>query len=131
MLRGWMVLGVMAGVTALGVGCGSSGDDGDTGGETTSTSSGGGSCPTQAKGTVGNKITFWSWEDIGMALLNLNSVIKLELYSGSVTPSDADAGIVRPAGASARLPDEEENLGRSRNKEFNEGGFSSPIVTQF
>ena len=80
---------------------------------------------------VGNKITFWSWEDIGMALLNLNSVIKMELYSGSVTPSDADAGIVRPASASARLPDDEENLGRSRNKEFNEGGFSSPIVTQF
>ena len=78
---------------------------------------------------VGNKITFWSWEDIGMAFLNLNSVVKMELYSGSVTPTDSSIGWTRPAGASMRLPSDEENLGRLRNPI--EDGFQSPLVTQF
>jgi hypothetical protein len=72
---------------------------------------------------VGNKITFWCWEDIGMAFLNLNSLIKMELYSGSVTPGLEDAG--HPI----RLPADEEDLGRARNRA--DDGFQSPIVTQF
>lgn len=72
---------------------------------------------------IGNKITFWCWEDIGMAFLNLNSLIKMELYSGSVTPDFEDAGY------EARLPADEEDLGRARNKA--DDGFQSPIVTQF
>jgi len=72
---------------------------------------------------VGNKITFWCWEDIGMAFLNLNSLIKLELYSGSVTPGLVDTG------HAIRLPADEEDLGRARNRA--DDGFQSPIVTQF
>jgi hypothetical protein len=72
---------------------------------------------------VGNKITFWCWEDIGMAFLNLNSLIKLELYSGSVTPGLVDTG------HTIRLPADEEDLGRARNRA--DDGFQSPIVTQF
>jgi hypothetical protein len=72
---------------------------------------------------VGNKITFWCWEDIGMAFLNLNSLIKMELYSGSVTPNNTDTGF------EIRLPADEEDLGRARNRA--EDGFQSPIVTQF
>ena len=72
---------------------------------------------------VGNKITFWCWEDIGMAFLNLNSLIKMELYSGSVTPSFTDNDF------EMRLPADEEDLGRARNRA--DDGFQSPIVTQF
>ena len=72
---------------------------------------------------IGNKITFWCWEDIGMAFLNLNSLIKMELYSGSVTPTLVDTG------HEIRLPADEEDLGRARNRA--EDGFQSPIVTQF
>ena len=72
---------------------------------------------------VGNKITFWCWEDIGMAFLNLNSLIKMELYSGSVTPGHLTAG------SEIRLPQDEEELGRARNRA--DDGFQSPIVTQF
>jgi hypothetical protein len=73
---------------------------------------------------VGNKITFWCWEDIGMAFLNLNSLIKMELYSGSVTP-----GNVTSDDFSTRLPADEEDLGRSRNRA--DDGFVNPVVTQF
>ena len=72
---------------------------------------------------VGNKITFWCWEDIGMAFLNLNSIVKMELYSGSVTPTVEDSG------HAVRLPQDEEQLGRLRNKA--EDGFTNPLVTQF
>jgi hypothetical protein len=74
---------------------------------------------------IGNKITFWCWEDIGMAFLNLNSLIKLELYSGSVTPTLETNATT----AVTRLPADEEDLGRSRNRA--DDGFISPIVTQF
>jgi len=74
---------------------------------------------------VGNKITFWCWEDIGMAFLNLNSLVKLELFGGSVTPDHADTG------SPIRLPADEENLGRARNQQFGDDGFISPVVSQF
>ena len=74
---------------------------------------------------VGNKITFWCWEDIGMAFLNLNSLVKMELYSGSVTPGSG----LQDTGFEIRLPADEEDLGRSRNKA--EDGFINPLVTQF
>ena len=74
---------------------------------------------------VGNKITFWCWEDIGMAFLNLNSLVKLELFGGSVTPDHANNG------SAIRLPSDEENLGRARNQQFGDDGFISPVVSQF
>ena len=58
-----------------------------------------------------------------MAFLNLNSLIKMELYSGSVTPGLTDTGF------GIRLPADEEDLGRARNRA--DDGFQSPIVTQF
>lgn len=72
---------------------------------------------------IGNKITFWCWEDIGMAFLNLNSLVKMELYSGSVTPDYVTTG------SETKLPADEESLGRRRNKI--DDGFQSPLVTQF
>ena len=79
---------------------------------------------------VGNKITFWCWEDIGMAFLNLNSLVKMELYSGSVTPS-LETGAIGGLSSADRLPADEEDLGAARNKLQNDGDFMSPIVTQF
>lgn len=72
---------------------------------------------------VGNRITWWAWEDIGMALLNLNSMVKMELYPGSVTPGHTSAGYA------AKLPSDEEDLGKNQNKAAD--GFVSPLVTQF
>lgn len=40
---------------------------------------------------VANTITFQAWEDIAMALVNIASVRKLELYSGDATANDADS----------------------------------------
>lgn len=79
---------------------------------------------------VGNKITFWCWEDIGMAFLNLNSLVKMELYSGSVTPGFETAQIGGLSSAD-RLPATEENLGRARNQAFSDGNFINPVVTQY
>lgn len=79
---------------------------------------------------VGNKITFWCWEDIGMAFLNLNSLVKMELYSGSVTPGH-ETVIYNGLTYLSRLPATEENLGRARNQAFADGSFVAPLVTQF
>jgi hypothetical protein len=47
-----------------------------------------------------NRISWQAWEDLGMLLLNVNSVKKLELYSGDTSANDADgllaAGTVSP-----------------------------------
>jgi hypothetical protein len=72
-----------------------------------------------------NKIEWGAWEDIGMSLINLNSVVKLELYRGSVTP---DAGLF-DAGYEVKLVADEEELGKKNNKA--EDGFISPLVKQF
>ncbi len=77
---------------------------------------------------VGNKITFWCWEDIGMAFLNLNSLVKMELYSGSVTPG-LETSAIGGLSSADRLPADEEQLGRARNKAGD--GFINPVVTQF
>lgn len=77
---------------------------------------------------VGNRITWWCWEDIGMALININSVVKLELFSASVTPS-FETGAVGGLSSADRLPVDEEDLGKNINKA--DDGFMSPLVTQF
>jgi hypothetical protein len=75
-----------------------------------------------------NKIEWGAWEDIGMSLINLNSVVKLELYRGSVTPgfTDADGG---GQSYESKLVADEEELGKKNNKA--EDGFISPLVKQF
>ena len=75
-----------------------------------------------------NKIEWGAWEDIGMSLINLNSVVKLELYSASVTPGFAD-GVVDGQGPESKLVADEEELGKKNNKA--EDGFISPLVKQF
>lgn len=54
---------------------------------------------------------FWqSWMDVGVGIVNISSVRKLELYSGSVTPGATDAGF------EARLPLDEDALGQMNNR---------------
>jgi len=75
-----------------------------------------------------NKIEWGAWEDIGMSLINLNSLVKLELYPGSVTPGKESAAVGNVTYASKLVADEEE-LGQKNNKA--EDGFISPLVKQF
>jgi len=39
---------------------------------------------------VGNKLTFFAWEDIALSLVNIASVRKVETYSGDATANDAN-----------------------------------------
>jgi hypothetical protein len=59
---------------------------------------------------IANLITWQSWEDIAMSVINIASVRKLELYSGDATSLDAD-GIL-----SGAIPVEEEDLGAVNNR---------------
>jgi hypothetical protein len=73
---------------------------------------------------IANLITWQSWEDIGMAVINIRSVTKLELYSGSVNPNLAPV-----AGSAAALPRDEEDLGAENNRA--DLGNTFPQVDQF
>jgi hypothetical protein len=75
-----------------------------------------------------NKIEWGAWEDIGMSLINLNSLVKLELYPASVTPGKESPDRGGFSYASKLVADEEE-LGQKNNKA--EDGFVSPLVKQF
>jgi hypothetical protein len=59
---------------------------------------------------IGNRIIWWSWEDIGLANINIAGSRKLELYRGSVRPTATDTGY------EARIPVEEEDLGAENNR---------------
>jgi len=59
---------------------------------------------------IANLITWQCWEDIAMAVVNIASVRKLELYSGDATSNNAD-GIL-----SAVTPVAEEDLGAENNR---------------
>lgn len=72
---------------------------------------------------IANLITWQSWEDIAMGIGNIASVVKLELYGGSVTPSATDSGYA------AKLPFEESDLGAVNNKA--DSGLTYPTVDQF
>lgn len=73
---------------------------------------------------IANLITWQSWEDIGMGIGNIRSVVKLELYGGSVNPNLAPV-----AGSAAALPSDEEDLGQENNRAFD--GDTFPKVNQF
>lgn len=60
-----------------------------------------------------NMIKFVAWKDIGMSIVNIASVRKLELYSGDATTNDAD-GI-----AANVTPMAEEDLGAPNNRAGN------------
>jgi hypothetical protein len=61
-----------------------------------------------------NVIKFVAWKDVGMSLVNIASVRKLELYSGDANPStDADSII------DSVTPSSEEDLGAVNNRAAN------------
>lgn len=72
---------------------------------------------------IANLITWQSWEDIGMGFGNVASVVKLELYSGSVTPGQTSTGYA------AALPLEEEDMAPVNN--LAESGATYPSVQSF
>ena len=72
---------------------------------------------------IANVITWQSWEDIGIGIINVASCRKLELYRGSVRPTALDAG------AATKLPSAEEDLGAENNRV--DAGLHYPEVAQF
>ena len=72
---------------------------------------------------IANLITWQSWEDIGMGFGNIASIVKLELYPGSVTPTQTDVGYA------AALPNDEDQLAPVNNKA--DAGLTYPQVDQF
>lgn len=72
---------------------------------------------------IANLITWQSWEDIAIGIINIASVRKLELYSGDATVNDAD-GVLADV-----TPVEEEDLGAVNNKVAE--GLHYPAVEQF
>lgn len=72
---------------------------------------------------VANLITWQSWMDIAIAVINVASVVKLELYAGSVTPSATDVGYAN------LLPVDEDQLGAKNNQV--DQGLKFPDVSQF
>lgn len=74
---------------------------------------------------IANLITWQSWEDIGIGIGNIASVVKLELYSGSVTPG----GGLQDTGYADALPADEDALSTVNNRA--EDGNTYPQVDQF
>ncbi len=72
---------------------------------------------------VANLITWQSWMDIAMAVINIASIAKLELYSGSVTPT------AETSGYAAKLPMDEDQLGAVNHRV--DSGLKFPDVSQF
>lgn len=73
---------------------------------------------------IANLITWQSWEDIGMGIGNVASVVKLELYAGSVTPGATSAGYT------ALLPKDEDDLSPVNNL-VDENGSQAPSIDTF
>lgn len=72
---------------------------------------------------VANLITWQSWMDIALNVSNVASIVKLELYPGSVTPGQTDTGFA------AKLPVDEDQLGAVNNRV--DSGLKYPDVSQF
>lgn len=73
---------------------------------------------------IANVITFQAWEDIGMAVINIAAVRKLELYSGDANPTtNADSQLAN------YVPVSEDALGAPNNRV--DAGLKFPNITQF
>ncbi len=72
---------------------------------------------------VANLITWQSWMDLAINISNVASLVKLELYSGSVTPGAETSGFA------AKLPVDEDQLGAVNNRV--DQGLKYPDVSQF
>ena len=73
---------------------------------------------------IANTITFQAWEDIGMAIINIASVRKLELYSGNANPDAGSQALI-----SNFVPVDEDQLGAVNNRV--DAGLEFPQITQF
>lgn len=72
---------------------------------------------------VANVISWMSWEDIGMGIINIAACRKLELYRGSVRPTQTDTGFAD------KLPLAEEDLGAENNRV--DAGLHFPDIQVF
>jgi hypothetical protein len=73
---------------------------------------------------IANMITFQAWEDIGMGVINIAAVRKLELYSADANPTtNADALLTN------FIPKAEDDLGAVNNRV--ESGLKFPQVVQY
>lgn len=70
-----------------------------------------------------NVIQWQSWEDIAIGIGNIASIVKLELFGGSVTPGATTTGYA------SLLPVEEEDLAAVNNKV--DSGLTYPAVDQY
>jgi hypothetical protein len=79
---------------------------------------------------IANLITWQSWEDIGIGIGNIRSIVKLELYGGAVN-INATGGATqgRDTGFAAADPEIERNLGAENNRA--DQGLTYPVVNQF
>jgi hypothetical protein len=73
---------------------------------------------------IANTITFQAWEDIGMSIINIAAVRKLELYSGDGNPSTDTDGLL-----SNFVPVDEDQLGAVNNRV--DQGLKFPQVSQY
>lgn len=73
---------------------------------------------------IANMITFQAWEDIGMVIANVASVVKLELYSADANPSTNSNSLL-----ASFIPVSEESLGAVNNRV--DAGLRFPQVSQY
>ena len=73
---------------------------------------------------IANMITFQAWEDIGMGVLNIASVRKLELYSADANPTTNANSLLANF-----IPKAEDELGAVNNRV--ESGLKFPQVSQY
>ena len=73
---------------------------------------------------IANIITFQAWEDIGMAIINIAAVRKLELYSADANPTtNADSLLAN------FIPVSEDALGAPNNRV--DQGLKFPNISQY
>lgn len=73
---------------------------------------------------IANLITFQAWEDIGMGLINIAAVRKLELYSADANPTTDDDSLLAEF-----VPVSEESIGAVNNKV--DAGLKFPQVATY
>jgi len=72
---------------------------------------------------IANRIYWQAWMDVGMGIANIAAVVKLELYSGSVTDGATDTGYA------AGIPVDVEDMGGVNNKVAE--GLTFPSIQLF
>lgn len=73
---------------------------------------------------IANMVTWQSWEDIAIGIVNIASVRKLELYSADANPATDTQGLL-----SSFVPVEEDELGAENNRV--DSGLFYPTVTSY